>query len=98
DIPILRQLLGLRRKLIRVRHHDQLVQPLHVVTMGDEFRRQIIQQLRIRRFSSKQSEITWDALQALAEMPSPDAIHGYAREQRIAGRAQPLDKSFAPPV
>ena len=100
DLSVLRDLgtFRLRGQLIGVRRHDQPVKPLHAVIVSHELRSEIVQQLRIGGFASQQAEVAGDSLQAFPEVPTPDAIHGHARKQRILGSGQPLNERLAPAV
>src|SRR5262249_26065479 len=56
---------------------------LDAETGGNEFVRQIIEQLRMRRAAAHPSEIIRGRDDAAAEMILPDAVHHHASSQRV---------------
>ena len=67
------------RLLIRRRQHDLLAEPLQRPAVLDEARREIVEQLRMRRLFALRAEIARRGDEGLPEVPAPDAIDDDAR-------------------
>ena len=72
---------GAARLPVRGRKHDLAIEPLQRPAVGDETRRQIVQQFRMRWLLALHAEIAGRGDQRPAEMPAPHAIHDHPRGQ-----------------
>ena len=66
---------------------------LHVPSVSHEARRQVVEQLRVRRQASLAAEVFLRRNDALAKVHPPDAIDRDSRRERVLRVRQPVRKS-----
>ena len=75
---------------VRFRIHDQAVDLLDAPSLAYEFRRQPVQQLRMRGRDAHLSKTAWRGYNAAAEVPVPQAVHEDTSGQRVLRGGDPL--------
>src|SRR5439155_4059375 len=78
--------------LIAAGEHDQTVEFFQRPTLLHEARRQVVQQLGVRRRFGAQAEVTGRAHEACAEMMQPNAIDQCASREGILGAGDGLSQ------
>src|SRR5665213_3618998 len=86
--------IRLRSQLVSAGGNDQPMQLLHAEMAVHELRCQPIEQLGIGGSAAEVAEIAGSFLKALAEMPLPDTVDGYAGEERISRRGEPVGEGL----
>ena len=80
---------GRRLHSIRLRHHNQFMEMLHVPAGIHQFDRQPVEQFMVQWLRCPKPEIINRSDQRLAKVPSPDLIDGDPCCQRIAAIGDP---------
>ena len=68
---------------------------LHRPVVGDKFRSEPVEQLRMRRLLTIEAEVFNRRNNRLAEMSQPDVVRGDSRRTRVSGIGDPIGQSSA---